>query len=292
MSGYPRYLWEYPNRESPFPFFMERKLRTFVPAYRGDFLTLILVLDGEGTGWINGVSHEMVRGTATFTLPYQIHEYRSRSEQPLSLWVCNFDLGLLLSSGHNDWGMGALLDEVDNLAPFCHLNETAYGEMLSIYERMSLDYSGSERWRNVSLRARLFEALILFDRHRCGHRPPVKDSKDGGSAHANGIWNVIHYVHQNYLDALTLSELAARFHFNTTHLSEKLKQTLGQNYIDFIRELRIRHASGLLAFTDLPVTDIAMEVGFGSFSSFSRSFLKIRGRSPSDYRKTMKNKQV
>lgn len=291
MSAYPRYLWEYPNRDSSFPFFMERKYRSIVPAYRGDFLTLILVLEGEGTGRINGAEHPMRRGTVTFTLPYQIHEYRSLTEAPLTIWVCNFDLGLLLPSGPGDRGMRELLDEADAGAPYCQLDDDAYGEMLRIYEAMADEYDGADRWRSVALRSRLFEALILFDRSRSPARGRV-EGRDAGEAtpsaqpgRAASIWSVIHYVHQHYADSLTLAELAARFHFNVTHLSERLKQTLGRNYIDFVRELRIRHACGLLASTELPITDIAMEVGFGSFSSFSRNFQDIRGMSPSEYRK-------
>ncbi|WP_165972026.1 helix-turn-helix transcriptional regulator [Paenibacillus piri] len=284
MGVYPRYLWEYPNRDSSFPFFMERKHRCLVPAYRGDFLTLILVLDGEGTGWINGVEHPMRRGTVTFTLPYQIHEYRSHTETPLTIWVCNFDLGLLLPSGHHDWGMQELLDEADNGTPFCQLDEEAFGELFRIFENMASDYAGSDRWRNVSLRALLFEALILFDRHR--GVPELKTISP--RSRTSDIWKVIHYVHQHYSEPLALTELADRFHFNVTHLSERLKQTLGQNYIDFIRELRIRHACGLLAFTELSISEIALEVGFNTFSSFSRSFRDIRGMSPSKYRKKVK----
>jgi AraC-like DNA-binding protein len=68
-------------------------------------------------------------------------------------------------------------------------------------------------------------------------------------------------------------------------LSKLLKRHLGTSFIDFIHELRIRQACSLLRSSDMSITDIALEVGFRSFASFSRVFNHLKGVTPSVYRK-------
>jgi AraC-like DNA-binding protein len=53
-----------------------------------------------------------------------------------------------------------------------------------------------------------------------------------------------------------------------------------------LHELRIRHSCALLQSTDMSISEIAYEVGYGSYNAFIRVFKEIRGVSPSEYRKS------
>ncbi len=68
-------------------------------------------------------------------------------------------------------------------------------------------------------------------------------------------------------------------------LHRKLKALTGWSTAAYIRMVRLRQAKSLLETTDLPVGEIALQVGFRSFSHFSRSFAKEFGISPSETRK-------
>ncbi|MCB0582746.1 MAG: helix-turn-helix domain-containing protein, partial [Phaeodactylibacter sp.] len=70
-----------------------------------------------------------------------------------------------------------------------------------------------------------------------------------------------------------------------TQLHRKLKALTGQATASFIRSIRLRKAKVLLETTDLPVGDIAVQVGYKDASHFSRSFGKEFGRLPSEVRK-------
>ncbi|MCO6492827.1 MAG: response regulator, partial [Phaeodactylibacter sp.] len=71
-----------------------------------------------------------------------------------------------------------------------------------------------------------------------------------------------------------------------TQLHNKLKALTGTPTATFIRSVRLRKAKALLESTDLPIGDIAAQVGYKDFSHFSRSFGKEFGMSPSEVRKT------
>jgi mannose-6-phosphate isomerase-like protein (cupin superfamily) len=73
VSYFARYLKEYPNMHSSFPFHISlNHLEHGFPAHRHDFLEFSYVVEGMGTETVNGVAHRMEPGTFTFVLPYQI----------------------------------------------------------------------------------------------------------------------------------------------------------------------------------------------------------------------------
>ncbi|MFC0394281.1 helix-turn-helix domain-containing protein [Paenibacillus mendelii] len=159
--------------------------------------------------------------------------------------------------------------------------------MSGIFDEMMLEYDGDERMRSIMIKAKLHEALVHFDRlrysqHSDGLRVSSGIGFDSGQAF---FWQVIHYVHLHYREDISLEHLAKKFHYNVSHLSEQFKIRIGQNYVHFVQGLRIRHACGLLSSTKLSISSIAYEVGFGSFQTFSRTFLKVKGMTPTAYRK-------
>ena len=70
-----------------------------------------------------------------------------------------------------------------------------------------------------------------------------------------------------------------------TQLHRKLKALTGQSTASYIRTFRLKKAKSLLESTDLPIGEIASEIGYKDFSHFSRSFLKEFGVQPSETRK-------
>ncbi len=84
----------------------------------------------------------------------------------------------------------------------------------------------------------------------------------------------------------SLKNLARDLEISTQQLSEILNEKMGKNFNTFINEYRIREAKILLI--DDPVrsiNSIANAVGFNSNTSFTVTFSKYEGCSPSRYRK-------
>jgi AraC-like DNA-binding protein len=102
---------------------------------------------------------------------------------------------------------------------------------------------------------------------------------------AGAVWPIIHYINSNYQDGLTLGGIAKEFSLSVSRISEVIKQATGQTYVHFVQDLRIRHACSLLVSTELSISEIALEVGYGSYKTFSRIFRETKGVSPTEYRK-------
>ena len=66
--------------------------------------------------------------------------------------------------------------------------------------------------------------------------------------------------------------------------AQLFKETTGLKFIGFVARTRIEKARNLLQNPNLRISEVAFEIGFQSLSQFNRTFKKITGRSPSDYR--------
>lgn len=96
---------------------------------------------------------------------------------------------------------------------------------------------------------------------------------------------VLQYIQQNY-QTVTLSSLAKTFHFSETYLSKQIRKNLNQNFTDVLRTLKMNHAMEYLMNTSMKISEIAEKVGYDSVDHFSRTFRKVYGVSPLEYKKT------
>lgn len=283
MTYYPDYLKTYPNMNtsSPLHISLNRLYHGFRP-HRHDFLEFSYVVDGRGSESINDMRHQMLPGTFTFVLPYQVHELFTEPGSTLVLYNCMFSMDLLMEPGQEE----GLLDLIDrNTMPsFAQLDGQDNERMRCLIEDMFNEYKGQEPWRRSMLQVKLKEILIGFDRYRRKTAPTLTVANPASKTNAS-VWPIIHYIHSHYQDDLALSDLAVRFSLSVSRISEVIKQTTGQTFVHFLHDLRLRHACSLLVSTDMSVAEIALEVGYGSYKTFSRIFRESKGVVPKDFRK-------
>ena len=93
------------------------------------------------------------------------------------------------------------------------------------------------------------------------------------------------YIQQHYQEALRLEDVSSAAGFNATYFSTLFKKETGQNFMDYLTDLRIGKAKELLSGYDLSVQDVAEMVGYRDLKYFSKLFKKVTGVSPSDYKK-------
>ena len=95
---------------------------------------------------------------------------------------------------------------------------------------------------------------------------------------------VLQYIQQNYR-TVTLSSLADTFHFSETYLSKLVHKNMNQNFTEVLRTLKMSHAMDYLMNTPMKIREIADAVGYDSVDHFSRTFRKVYGMPPLEYKK-------
>jgi AraC family transcriptional regulator len=88
---------------------------------------------------------------------------------------------------------------------------------------------------------------------------------------------------------VSLDDLAAEAQLSPFHFARMFKQSLGVPPRVYLTRLRVEKACELLERTDLPVTEVALEVGYSSNQVLARVFLKHMRLSPTDYRRAVRD---
>jgi two-component system, response regulator YesN len=96
--------------------------------------------------------------------------------------------------------------------------------------------------------------------------------------------SIRHYLDQHYASEISLTTLSNLFHINSTHLSETFKNNIGQNFSDYLVNLRMENAKQLLKDKQLKIMDVANLVGYSNSGYFSTVFKKRFGQSPVEFR--------
>ena len=93
------------------------------------------------------------------------------------------------------------------------------------------------------------------------------------------------YVEEHYYQNLMLADVAQKVGISAGYLSTLFQRQLSKGFVDYLNEIRIEHACTYLQQNYLKTYEIAYKVGFKDEKYFSKVFKKIKGQSPSEYRK-------
>lgn len=96
---------------------------------------------------------------------------------------------------------------------------------------------------------------------------------------------VIDHIEAHLADELTVDQLAGIAHFSPYHFHRIFSALTGETLGGFIARVRLeRAATRLVAQPRRAITDIALECGFASHSSFSRAFRQAYRMTPTEWR--------
>ena len=90
-------------------------------------------------------------------------------------------------------------------------------------------------------------------------------------------------------ESVSLSGLARRYSYSTTYLSELIHERCGKTFTELVTEHRMERAAMLLRATQLPVREVARQVGYAGTSNFYRAFRAQFGSGPAEWRGAARN---
>ena len=142
-----------------------------------------------------------------------------------------------------------------------------------------------------------YEAARLLDRMLSGKRPlketiylpPVRvvtrHSTSMFAVDEPMITAALHYIRNHLAEPLRVSTIAAALTVRRRALEQRFRMLLGRSVLDEIHRARVERAKGLLATTDLLVSQVAEQSGFSTPQRMATVFRKMTGVAPGDYRR-------
>ena len=108
---------------------------------------------------------------------------------------------------------------------------------------------------------------------------------------ASRALRIADYVDRHYADPdLSIDVLSGMFKISPSYLSRIFKREKGTGVLPYLQHKRMTQAMVLLSTTNLKIREVAMQVGYLSDQTFTRTFKSVTGSTPSAYR-TLRNRE-
>ena len=103
--------------------------------------------------------------------------------------------------------------------------------------------------------------------------------------HSVTLHKVIGYIRSNYMNKITLDEIAEHVSMSKSHISKIFNEGMGVSISTYINRTRIERSKRLLKSTTLTIAEIAVLTGFEDQSYYTKQFKAETGLSPKEFRK-------
>lgn len=153
---------------------------------------------------------------------------------------------------------------------------TASSQILEVIEKLLFESTSQQPFFTERISALMKDVIISVAR---ASAMPVYSRSDSALA------QVLDYIHLNYADSIDNMHLAELVGYHPYYLNKLFLNAKGITMHKYVINYRISVAEQLLLSTSLSVDDVAQRVGFSSALSFSVSFKKKTGLSPTEFKK-------
>lgn len=114
----------------------------------------------------------------------------------------------------------------------------------------------------------------------------IRETRNYGSF--QHIKQVLVFIESNYMNnELSLQMAADHIKWSVPYVSQVFKQSVGISFSQYLIQLRMEKAKQLLADPDCKTADIPEHIGYTDYPHFTKTFKKMYGISPREYRKSM-----
>ena len=98
------------------------------------------------------------------------------------------------------------------------------------------------------------------------------------------LGKAIDFLSAQFKTPFEISEVASAANVHPVYLAREFRRRYGVSIGEYVRRLRIKSACRMLATSDLPISQIAVEVGFSDQSHMGKHLKRLTGFTPAKYR--------
>lgn len=162
-----------------------------------------------------------------------------------------------------------------------------HNEIISSLSRIRATYNADVLFREVTLYSLLLTVFLkigLLQGGAVSANAPVNEKTD--TKNMTLIAEACLYISENCTDQLTPDDVSRQIGMSKSHFSHLFKAYTDMTFVEFLTAERIKRAEAFFSDPKIHIVDAAYDSGFSSISSFNRAFRRIKGCSPTQFRRT------
>ncbi len=246
------------------------------------FAEILLCLKPGNDVSLNFRKYHMAPNDFIICFPGDLHSIKNTS--PDAFYVIQFPIQLL-----------TVVQDFNKLQPILTRNAyCAYDSSNVELEKMVLllkEIVSVSETDIPFLEAKLYSLLLVFfalyGQYSLNEHIEETDTETAQYKSAKLMAEACLYISQNCSEPLTLEDVAHQIGISKSYFSHLFKDYTQMTFVDYLTQERIRKAENLFSGPKKKFIDIAFECGFTSISSFNRTFKKIKGISPREFRNAL-----
>ena len=241
-----------------------------------DYYEVLLYVEGDVRYIWESTSFLMERGDLIVIPPSYLHMSRINSDETLYTRHVFY----LYPSVFDAYGGESLLDflHANNGKPFlASLRSAALDRVLPLLEQLNAALTSDSPDDHALAQGLVLQIFHIFNRQ-------ARQRSRTDEYFPPSVLNIQHYLDEHFTEVSTVSEVATHFFYSREYVSRLFKRYLNTTVTDYVLKRRISYSQQLIS-AGVPLIDVGFQAGFGSVSSFIRSFRNVTGMTPSAYRK-------
>lgn len=270
------------KREFPFEIgYRENMKHWLVESHYHNDYEIIYVAKGTPEFTINNKTYKVEQDSLIFVNNLETHEYKIL-QYPYCRYVIMMNPDFINSFINEPTLTSVFKYRPQNFNHVLKLTDEQVPVILDIFNKTLEEYSNLKPyWENT---VKLYVYLLLVTLFRFSQVLFPLSNLDK-AANKKIIVDVQKYIEDNYTQDINLKDISKQFHTDMYYLCHLFKEVTGYTFKTFVTLRRISNAKDLLAYTDQDVTEVGMNCGFGNVNHFIRTFKKVVGITPFQYKK-------
>lgn len=167
---------------------------------------------------------------------------------------------------------------VDFLVSGYHLDNSVYIKKCNLYSHMMQIINLLNRDGPINYDKLSTAVLEIFQQVF----PSPYQSKTSSSYLPEIIKN---YIDAHITEKLTLDDISKDLYISKSHIERAFKQEYNQTPLAYFTNQKISHVASMLATTNYSLSHIAQHLGYTDVKYMSKTFKKIKGKTPTEYRR-------
>jgi AraC-like DNA-binding protein len=248
------------------------------------FFELIYIFSGTGMQYINQHKFNYRAGNLFLLTPQDVHSFEISSSTQFFFLRFN-EYHIKATSGNEKdtiKRMEFILQNASHL-PGCILKNKVDKPLIASLVGNIIQESSHQQLYHKKIIEQIVNAIITIVARNIALKLPKNIKENTGET----VLDILHYIQENIFEPsrLRAEQISRHFGISLSYMGRYFKKQTGETLQQYLTNYKLRLVESRLLHSDMRIGEIAYEFNFVDESHLNRSFKKLKGVSPTEYRK-------